>query len=45
VKVLALTIPERKRILGALEDPPAELAELRDVLLRELEWLRQEGLA
>ena len=45
VKVRALTIPERETILRALEDPRAELAELRGVLLRELEWLRQEGLA
>jgi hypothetical protein len=45
VKARALTIPERETILAALEDPPAELAELRGVLLRELEWLRQEGLA
>ena len=44
-KVLALTIPERSTILAALEDPPAELAELRGVLLRELAWLRQEGSA
>ena len=44
-KVLALTIPERTTILAALEDPPADLAELRGVLLRELAWLRQEGLA
>jgi hypothetical protein len=44
-KMLALTIPERSTILAALEDPPAELAELRGVLLRELAWLHQEGLA
>ena len=44
-KVLALTIPERSTILAALEDPPTELAELRGVLLRELAWLRSEGLA
>ena len=44
-KVLALTIPERSTILAALEDPPADLAELRGVLLRELAWLRSEGLA
>ena len=35
-KVLALTIPERSTILAALENAPAELAELRGVLLREL---------
>ena len=43
-KVLALTIPEREKILAALDDPPADLAELRGVLLRELAWLRSEGL-
>ena len=43
-KVLALTIPEREKILAALEDAPADLAELRGVLLRELEWRRAEGL-
>ena len=43
-KVLALTIPERTTILAALDDPPAEFAELRGVLLRELEWRRAEGL-
>ena len=44
-KVLALTIAERSTILAALEDAPASLAELRGVLLRELAWLRSEGLA
>jgi Flp pilus assembly pilin Flp len=43
--VLALTIAERSTILAAFEDPPADLAELRGVLLRELAWLRSEGLA
>ena len=43
-KVLALTIPDREKILAALEDAPADLAELRGVLLRELEWRRAEGL-
>ena len=43
-KVLALTIPERETIVAALDDPPADLAELRGVLLRELEWRRAEGL-
>jgi len=37
VKVLALTIPERETILAALDDAPTDLAELRGVLLRELE--------
>lgn len=44
-KVLALTIPERTTILAALEDPPADLTELRGVLLREIAWLRSEGIA
>ena len=43
-KVLALTIPDREKMLAALEDAPADLAELRGVLLRELEWRRAEGL-
>jgi hypothetical protein len=42
--VIALTIPERETILAALEDPPPGLEELRAVLLRELAWLREEGL-
>ena len=33
--MLALTIPERETILAALEDAPADLAELRGVLLEE----------
>jgi hypothetical protein len=36
--VLALTVPERETIVRALDDPPAGLAELRGVLLREYEW-------
>jgi hypothetical protein len=44
-KLLALGIAERETILSALEDPPADLAELRGVLLRELAWLREEGIA
>jgi hypothetical protein len=44
VKVLGLEISERMTILAALEDPPPDLAELRGVLLRELEWRRAEGL-
>lgn len=44
-KILALEIPERETIFAALDDPPADLAELRGVLLRELEWRRAEGLA
>ena len=42
VKLLALTIDERALILGALEDPPEGLAELRAVLLSEQQW-RQRG--
>ena len=44
VKVLALTIPEREAILRALDDPPAGLAELRGVLVREHEWRLGHGL-
>ncbi len=43
-KVLALTIDHRERLLRALDDPPAGLAELRGVLLREHEWRKREGL-
>ena len=43
-KVLALTIDDRERLLRALDDPPAGLAELRGVLLREHEWRKREGL-
>jgi hypothetical protein len=35
VMILALDIPERKTIIRALDDPPAGLEELRDVLLCE----------
>lgn len=42
-KVLGITVAEREIILAALEDAPADLAELRGVL-RELEWRRPEGL-
>ncbi|MEJ7567780.1 MAG: hypothetical protein WKF41_05900 [Gaiellaceae bacterium] len=44
VKLLALSIEERIRILYVLDDPPAALAELRGVLVREIEWRRREGL-
>ncbi len=44
VTVLALSIGERERIFRALDDPPAGLAELRGVLLREHEWRVREGL-
>jgi len=43
-KVLALTIVDRERIIRALDDPPAGLAELRGVLLREHEWRVREGV-
>jgi hypothetical protein len=43
-KVLALTTDDRDAILRALADGPAELAELRGVLLRQHEWRRREGL-
>jgi hypothetical protein len=45
MKVLALNIAERRTIVAALEDRPAELAELRAVLSREIVWLRREGTA
>ena len=35
--------PREVEASGRLEDPPADLAELRGVL-RELAWLRSEGL-
>ena len=40
--LVALTAEERDAILAALEDPPAGLAELRAVLLRDHEH-RREG--
>jgi uncharacterized protein (DUF1778 family) len=42
--VLALSIEDRERILRALDDPPAGLAELRGVLLQEHEWRKRVGL-
>lgn len=46
VKIIALDFPECYRILEALAaDCPDELAELRGVLLNELETRRREGLA
>jgi len=44
VKILALEIRERETIVAALEDAPPDLAQLRGVLLRELAWLRREGI-
>lgn len=35
--LVALTLTERRAILGVLDDPPHELSELRSALLRELE--------
>ena len=44
-EVVALTIEDRERILGALDDARTDaLAELRGVLLQELEWRQREGL-
>ena len=43
--VLALTVPDRERILWALDDARTDaLAELRAVLVREHEWRVREGL-
>ena len=44
VRLLGLSIEERIRIFYVLDDPPDELAELRGVLVREVEWRRREGL-
>jgi hypothetical protein len=44
VKILALDFRDRDSIIAALDDPPAGLAELRGVLLREREWRVREGL-
>ena len=41
---VALTIPDRVAILTVLDDPPAGLAELREVLLTEHKWRRSEGM-
>ena len=42
---MELDIAEPETLIAAPDDPPAELAELRGVLLRELAWLRSDGLA
>jgi hypothetical protein len=43
--VVALTIEDRERILGALDDARTDaLAELRGVLLQEHEWRDRDGL-
>jgi hypothetical protein len=39
-----LTIADRDAILGARDDCPDELIELRTVLMNEYEWRRREGL-
>jgi hypothetical protein len=39
-----VTIPEREAIMRALEEPPAGLAELRDVFLHEHEGRVREWL-
>ncbi len=44
VKLLALSIEDRIRIIFVLDDPPDELAKLRGVLINEVEWRRREGL-
>ena len=44
VRILALEISERETILAALEDRPADLTELRGVLLEEHVGLVRDGL-
>jgi hypothetical protein len=44
VRVLGLEISEREAILAVLDDPPAELAQLRAVLLEEHVSRLQTGL-
>jgi len=44
VKVLGLTVPERGMLLWALDDPPREFAQLRDLLLAEHEGRVRQGL-
>ena len=43
-RLLALSIEERIQILYVLDNPSDELAELRGVLINEIEWRRREGL-
>jgi len=43
-KLPGLSIEDREVILSVLDDPPHPLAELRGVLLNELEWLRRMRL-
>jgi hypothetical protein len=42
--VVGLSIEDREAILRTLDDPPMGLAQLRGVLLSELEWRAREGL-
>jgi uncharacterized protein (DUF1778 family) len=42
---VGLTIRERTAILDVLDDPPADLAQLRRVLLVEHQWRLRTGLA
>jgi hypothetical protein len=43
--VVGLTIADREAVLETLVDPPAELAQLRWILLDEHEWRICQGLA
>jgi hypothetical protein len=42
--LVALTIDERAIVLSMLDDPPAELRELRGVLVKEHQWRQAQGL-
>ena len=43
-KRLALSLDDRAILLAVLEDPSAELAELRGVLVNDHRWRQREGL-
>jgi len=43
-QIVGLSVDDRAAILRTLDDPPANLAHLRGVLLAELEWRVREGL-
>ena len=45
VKRVGLTIEEREDVLRALEDCPAELAELRATLPQEHTWRKRDRMA
>ena len=45
LSVVNLDIQDRIRILAVLDDPHPEFAQLRAVLLRDLEGFRRSGLA